>query len=209
MVAWCIGEATLVPEAGFQNRDEKIFVSQSVAGIRNGAIGFGALGGAMGLGLGLAGGLSRRSTARAVFAAAIGLFLGGALGVALNHFMLPFYYEHSRSGDITYPLVVHGGIWIGVSAAAGLAFAVGRGGWRGVPNGVLGAVAGALLATVLYDFAGGILFPLASTERPISQTWETRLLARLLVSMLVAAGVALCAQPVAGRAGASRSQPEK
>jgi len=183
----------LVPEAGFRSRRENIFVSTSVAGIRNGSICFGALGAAMGLGLGMVGGLTGRSIGRAVIAGLTGLILGGSAGVALTQLILPIYYGHSTSGDITYSLLVHGGIWAGAAAAAGLAFAIGRDGWRGVPRAILGAVAAALLATVLYDFVGGILNPMASTDRPISLTWETRLLARLLVTMLVAVGVVLCA----------------
>ena len=209
MAAWGLGEATLIPEAGFQSKNEKRFVSQTVAGFRNGSICFGALGAAMGLGLGMTGGLARRSTVRAVIAGTTGLTLGGAAGVALTQLMLPVYYEHSRSSDITYSLIVHGGIWAGVAATAGLAFAIGWVGWRGVLRGVLGAVAGALVATVVHEIAGGILFPLASTDRPISQTWETRLMARLLVSMLAAAGVVLCSEPAPEVAGGSPARQQE
>jgi hypothetical protein len=208
VVAWGIGEALLVPEAGFKSREQKVYVSTSVAGIRNGTICFGALGAALGLGLGIAGGLARRSNRRATIAGATGLFVGGVAGVALTRVILPIYYEHSASADITYSLIVHGGIWAGLAAAAGLAYALGRVGWSGVSRGVLGAVVAAVLATVTYDFAGGILFPMASTERPISLTWQTRLLARLLVTMSVAVGVALCAEPASSTAGASASRQE-
>jgi hypothetical protein len=208
IVAWGIGEALLVPEAGFQSRNEKTYVSPSIAGFRNGSISFGALGAAMGFGFGVAGGLSRRSIPRAIIAGVTGLFMGGGTGVALTRLVLPIYYEHSGSSDITYPLIIHGGIWAGVAAVAGVAFAIGRAGWRGVPRGILGAIAGALIATVIYDFAGGIFFPLASTDRPISQTWGTRLLARLLVTILVASGVVLCAGPTDGVAAADPSRRE-
>jgi len=206
VVAWAIGEATLVPEAGFQNKKEKITVEPSVAGIRNSSISFGALGAALGLGLGMAGGLIRRSVPRAVMAGATGLLLGGGAGVALSRLILPVYYEHSRGGDITYSLMAHAGIWAGAAAAAGLAFAIGLAGWRGVLRGMVGGAAAALFATVIYEFAGGILFPLALTDRPISQTWESRLVARLLVTVLVAAGVVLCAESTGGRQGASAAK---
>ena len=51
-----------------------------------------------------------------------------------------------------------------------------------------------MLAAVIYEFAGGILFPQALTDRPISQTWESRLVARLLVTVLTAVGVVLSMQ---------------
>jgi hypothetical protein len=206
VVAWAIGEATLVPEAGFQSKKEKIVVLPSVAGIRNGSISFGALGAALGLGLGLAGGLIRRSVLRAVLAGATGLLLGGGAGVALTRLILPVYYEHTRNGDVTYSLMVHAGVWVAVAAAAGLAFAIGLGGWRGVPRVMLGAAGAALLATVIYEFAGGLLFPRALTDRPISQTWESRLVARLLVTVLVAAGVVLGAESTSGGEGANAAK---
>ena len=162
-----------------------------MAGLRNGMISFGASAAATGLGLGLAGGLIKRSVARTALAGATGLLLGGGAGVVLSRLILPFYYEHPQGLDITHALMVHGGIWVGVGAAAGLAFGMGPGGWQGVLRGALGGAGAALLATVIYEFAGGILFPLAFTDRPISQTWESRLVARLLVAVLIAAGALL------------------
>jgi len=206
VVAWAIGEATLIPEAGFQSKKEKITVLPSAAGIRNASISFGALGAALGLGLGLAGGLITRSVPRSVLAGATGLLLGGGAGVALSRLILPVYYEHSSGGEITYSLMVHAGVWVAVAAAAGLAFGIGLGGWRGVLRGMLGGAGAALLATVIYEFAGGILFPLALTDRPISQTWESRLSARLLVTVLVAAGVVLCAKSTGGAKGANAAK---
>ena len=80
-----------------------------------------------------------------------------------------------------------------VGAAAGLAFGLGLGGWGRMLRVTVGAATAALLATVIYEFAGGILFPLALTNQPISATWESRLAAQLLVALLVAAGVVLSA----------------
>jgi hypothetical protein len=210
LVAWAVGEATLVPEAGFQDRDKKITISPQVAGLRNSTISFGVLGAALGLALGTAGGLVRRSFPRAALAGAAGLILGGGAGVALTRWVLPIYYAHSAAGDITYSLMVHAGVWASVAAAAGLAFVIGLGGWRGALPGIVGGAGAALVATVIYEFAGGFLFPTALTDRPISQTWETRLLARLLVTGMVAAGVVLCTEPSHGVDGgtAAKSQEE-
>ncbi len=206
VIAWAIGEATLVPEAGFRSKATKIGVSQSVAGTRNGVVSFGVLGAAMGLGLGLAGGLIRRSVPGAVAAGATGLLLGGAAAVAVSRLILPVYYEHSKDSDLTYSLMVHGGVWAAVGAAAGLAFGIGQPGWRGLLRGMLGGAGAALLAAVIYEFAGGLLFPVAFTDRPISQTWESRLVARLLVTALTAAGVVLAAEPTGGPKDASSAK---
>jgi hypothetical protein len=188
VIAWASGEATLVPEAAYENKKEHVHVALSVAGIRNGIISFGALGAATGLALGLAGGLIARSALRAIGAGATGMLLGGGVGAALSQLILPIYYNHSTSGELTYSLMVHGGIWTAVGATAGLAFGIGLGGWRAALSGMLGGACAALLAAVIYEFAG-ILFPLALTDRPISQTWQSRLLARLLVAGLTAVGV--------------------
>jgi hypothetical protein len=202
LIAWAIGEATLVPEAGYQDKKQNINLLPDVAGLQNCDYSFGALGAALGLGLGMAGGLIGRSVGKAVMAGATGLLLGGGAGVALSRFIVPVYYQHTRDGDITYSLMVHAGVWAGVAAVAGLAFAIGQGGWRGVLRLMLGGAGAALIGAVIYDFAGGIVFPTALTDRPISQTWETRLLARLLVGVLVAAGLVLCAETTGDRNGA-------
>jgi hypothetical protein len=201
VIAWAIGEATLVPEAGYQDKKEHIHLAVSAAGIRNGTISFAALGAATGLALGLAGGLIGRSALRAAVAGATGLLLGGGVAVALSWLILPVYYEHSASGDLIYSLMVHGGIWTAVGATAGLAFGLGLGSWRAALRGKLGGACAALLAAVIYEFAGGIFFPQAMTDRPISQTWETRLLTRLLVPLLTAIGVVLSMQSTGRRKG--------
>ena len=112
---------------------------------------------------------------------------------------IPAYYEHLKDNDLTYSLLVHGGTWIAIGAAAGLAFGLGQGGWRRLPSCLMGAIAGALIATILYEFAGMMFFPLATTDRPLSKTSDTRLMTELLVAGAVAAGVLLSAsQPGRG-----------
>ena len=129
----------MCPRRGFENKKEHIHVSLAEIGIRNGIIAFGALGGATGLALGLAGGLIRRSALRAIAAGATGLLLGGGIGVALSWLILPIYYEHSTGGELTYSLMVHGGVWVAVGAAAGLAFGIGLGGWLALGGMLAGA----------------------------------------------------------------------
>jgi hypothetical protein len=193
LVAWGIGEATLVPEAGYENKKENVHLQPEVAGIRNATVSFGVLGAALGLGLGLAGGLIGRSVVRAIMAGVAGLVVGGGTGAGLALVLTPLYYRQAAASDITYALIVHAGAWVGAAAAAGLAFAIGVGKWRDLPRTVLAAASAAFIATVIFEFGGGILFPDALTDRPVSHTWVTRLVARLIVAVLVAAGVVLSA----------------
>jgi hypothetical protein len=203
LIAWAVAEAALVPEIGIGTRGSRAARRLPAdVGLRNGMVSFGALGAVMGLSLGLAGGLIRRSVRAEVLAAVTGLVLGGAVGAGAARLLVPVYYENMRSNNLIFPLIVHGGTWAALGAAAGLAFGWGLGGWRTVVRSALGAAGAALLATIIYDFAGAALFPLAMTDRPISLTWESRLLARLLVAVLAAAGALLCGWP--GALGGSR-----
>jgi hypothetical protein len=68
-------------------------------------------------------------------------------------------------------------------------------------RGLLGGVGGAIVATLIYELAGGLLFPLSLVDRPISVTSGTRLLARLLVALLVAAVAAWAASRQGEAAG--------
>jgi hypothetical protein len=155
-------------------------------------VSFGILGGSVGLCLGLAGGLVRKSALWAIIGGATGLILGGAAGVGVTHLTLPMYFAHARANDVTYSLILHCAIWAAVGGAAGLAFGVGLGGWSRIVRCTVGGLGGAALAAVIYEFAGSVV-PLAMTDRPVSRTWESRLLARLLVGVVVAAGAALLA----------------
>jgi hypothetical protein len=54
---------------------------------------------------------------------------------------------------------------------------------------LLGGAVGAALGAALYEIVGCVAFPLARTTQLISVTWETRLMARLLVCLFAAIGV--------------------
>jgi hypothetical protein len=192
-IAWGIGEAVLVPEVGLHSPKRKINIDPSVAGIRNGIICFVALGATIGLGMGLTGGLIGRSGLRASIAGVIGLLLGGGAGGALSWLILPVFYKQPPNNDLIYSLMVHGGVWVGVGAAAGLAFGIGLGERNAIRRGLISGAGFALLATVIYEFAGPFLFPFGMIDRPISHNWESRLAARLLVTVLIAVGVVVAA----------------
>jgi hypothetical protein len=191
--AWAIGEATIIPEMDRMTARGEAKVPPSMRGTHNGLVSFGVLGAALGLGLGLAGGMIKRSYLRACLAALIGLFLGGGVAVVTSWLILPVYYKHLTADDLTYSLMVHGGVWAAVGGAAGLAFGLGLGGWGRMLRATVGGAGAALFATVVYEFAGGILSPLALTNQPVSVTWQSRLAARLLVAVLVVAGAVLSA----------------
>jgi hypothetical protein len=197
LVAWAIGETLLVPESLMGHRGGNSPTSLAEVGTRNAMVSFGILGAAMGSGLGLVGGAIRRSFVATVIAGLTGLVLGGAVGATSARLILPIYYANIRTTDLTYSLMVHGGIWVPLGAAAGLAFAVGRGGRGRMTLGLMGGIAGALLATVTYEFAGIWLFPQAMMDRPVSASWQSRLMARIIVATLVAAGAVLSANKVA------------
>ena len=50
---------------------------------------------------------------------------------------------------------------------------------------------GAVLGAVVFDLIGAGLFPFADTGQPISTTWQTRLMARLMISLATAAAIIL------------------
>lgn len=198
LIAWACAEGLLVPEVAKGNRGQVRILPQ-VPAIRNALMSFGLLGAALGLSMGLSGGLIRRSVLWSVLAAAVGLVLGGLAGAGVAWFTLPAYFEHEKSRDIAYSLLVHGGTWTAIGAMAGLAFGLGRGGWASIYRCLLGAAAAALLATLIYEIVGMILFPLAATDTPLSKASETRLLARLLVAAMAAAGALISDSQGEGR----------
>jgi hypothetical protein len=183
-----------------------------VADTRNSALSFALLGGCMGLVLGLAGGLARLSGRAALAAGLIGLLGGAVLGAVLPLALVGPYIrmQHLRnSDDLLYPLGMHCLMWGTLGAIGGLAFGIGLG--RGHRSrSLLFALAGACVGTAIYEVIGAAIDPLALTSDPISKTWKTRLLARLLVA--IAAGATIClslpaARPVARTAEPSRSGP--
>jgi hypothetical protein len=167
--------------------------TENVATARNGALAFGVLGLFLGGCLGLAGGLARRSSF-AVAAGGLGSVLGFAAGVGASLALLPIcivsrirYPDH----DLLISFVMHGTIWGLVGAVGGLAFAVGLGERPLWVRALSAGFAGALIGAVAFDLMGVVAFPGSNTDDPISRTWVTRLMARLLVTAATAAAVSL------------------
>ena len=167
--------------------------TETVAATRNGALAFGVLGLFLGGSLGLAGGLARRSSIGAA-AGGLGSVLGFAAGAGASLALLPFCIA-SRfrypENDLAISFVMHGAIWGLLGAVAGLAFAVGLGERPLWVRALTAGFAGALVGAVAFDLIGAVAFPGAKTDDPISRTWVTRLMARLLVTVATAAAVSL------------------
>jgi hypothetical protein len=163
-------------------------------------------GGLLGLFLGCTGGWARRSARAAVTAGLLGAGLGAAYGAVVPRFVQPAYarYRQVQGGDLAASLVMHGVLWAGIGAAGGLALGLGLGGrsrtWRAALGGLIGALGGALL----YDLLGAVVFPLEETGLPTSSSARTRLLARIMVAVLAAAGAAQAASNTRPREGTAK-----
>jgi hypothetical protein len=153
----------------------------------------GLFGAVLGLTFGLSGGLARRSTTGTAVGVLVGISLGAATGCITSYGAL-LLYEASReslNGELLPSLLLHGAIWGSISAAAGLAFALSAGGGtQRMARYITGAILGALLGIVVFDMVGAIVFPNDETGEPVSTNSTARLLARLLVSLGTAVGIA-------------------
>jgi hypothetical protein len=196
VVAWGIADATTVDETGQGSRGGGVAISPMVYILRNGMMAYGLLGAALGLVLGLVGGLSRRSMGGAVLGTLVGLAAGTAAGALSTRALIPVYDNTIQLNTMVYPVLVHAGIWGSIGAAAGLAFGLGRRERNAALQGLVGGLLGGIAATFLFDTLGILAFPLSQTERPVSGTTATRLLARVLVGLSVAAGALLSARPL-------------
>jgi hypothetical protein len=122
--------------------------------------------------------------------AVLGLVLGASVSLALLPLFISMRFDYFNY-DLIISMVMHGLIWGLLGAAAGLAFAVGLGEpslrGRSLTAGLLGAMLGA----IAFDLVGAVLLPMAETDQPISESWPTRLMARLLVTVGTAVVVVL------------------
>jgi MFS family permease len=227
LVAWLGGEACLnrikPPRHAVNSKGLVLNLTDrrevSIADAKNAGLAFAFLGTSLGVGLGVAGGLTRRSGRAATAAALLGLIVGAAAGAGMSLALLPPYngykaqHPDEASRDVILPLLVHAGIWSAVGASGGLAFGFGLGARRVLPRIVLGGIAGAALGTIVYELIGAVAFPAAQTTQFVSATGPTRLFARLAVTLLAAAGVAVAASEPDNRPGqrrleAARSQAD-
>jgi hypothetical protein len=212
--SWGVGEATI---NAFPPKLERMMTpvgplmgtratEQVKADTKNAALAFAVQAACLGMALGLAGGLARRSLGGGAMAGLAGAVLGGALALGAAAALQPVYYRNVQLDQIEQslivPLLVHGGICGVTGLAGGLAFGLGlKGRWSLIARSAAGGLVGALLATFAFEVAGAMLFPEAKTTRPLSLSWESRLMARMLVGLLSAAGAlaVVAGQPVVPR----------
>jgi hypothetical protein len=169
-------------------------------------------GGLFGLFLGSLGGWARRSLPAAFVAGLVGAGAGAAAGAAASYFVLPAYarYRQMHDGDLAASLLMHVALWAGIGAAGGLALGLGLGGRLRTCQSALGGLVGAIGGALLFDVLGAFIFPLEETGLPTSSSARTRLLARLLVAILAAAGAAWAAcQTRASQETTKRTLPDE
>jgi hypothetical protein len=158
--------------------------TNKAADTQNAALAFGALGVCLAGFMGVAGGLARRSTASAIIGGLFGSVVGMALGTGVSLLLIPSLLnarDYYSDYDIVISLVMHGIIWGLLGAAAGLAFVAGISEWRLFGRAVTAGFVGGFLGAAAFELIGAIAFAAAETDEPVSATWTTRLLARLLV----------------------------
>lgn len=209
LIAWLGGELCLdlfkAPRHPAESRGHTLMVvlprEQELADVRNAGLAFAWLGAALGASLGAAGGIIGRSGRAAATAAGIGLAAGAIACAGLSATILPRYdaYKHrdpdAASRDLMAPIVVLGGIWSAAGAAGGLAYGLGLGARRGISSLVLAGLGGALLGAAIYLLIGAFVLPMDETTRFVAARWPSRLLARLVVTILAATAVAWAADP--------------
>jgi len=191
LIGWTVAESMLTRGTELVRERGKNEPLASAVGLRDAMVSYGTLGALMGLGLGVAGGLIGRSGRRAGVAGTAGLVLGGLSGAGLSRWLVPIYFDNLNANDMTYSLEVNGGIWGAVGAAAGLAFGLGLGGSNRTLRMAVAGLGGGLLAMALFVFVGSVFLPRAMVDRPVSLTPGSRLAARLLLALVVAAGTIL------------------
>lgn len=217
-VAWLAGEATV------QTFRPKMVTANTPMGpmtaapadeivrtdVKNAALAFAMQGACLGLALGLAGGLARGSARAGAAAGLAGAAIGAALALGAAAALQPVYYQSLQldrvEQGLTVPMLVHGGIWGAAGLAGGLAFGLGTGGGRSsIARAAVGGLVGVLLAAFVFEATAAMAFPKAATTRPLSLTPESRLMAKMMASLLSAAGIAAV---LVGRPGAPVSGPE-
>jgi hypothetical protein len=211
-VAWALGEWAItafspVYKLTPEQRKSVAVQRAEIARQRRAAEGYvamvmyGSLGAVLGFSLGLAGGLARRSPSRGLAATLAGLILGGGAAAAATWAIMPVYFRayqasaDNLSHDLVFPLIVHGAMWTCAGAVGGGALGLGLGSWALAIRGAIGGALGAMVGTVIYEFLGAVLFPLAETTRPIAEASGARMLALVSVAVLASLGALWAASP--------------
>ncbi len=202
MLNWFVADAPPPPAAGGgpTGLSEADFTAMIRALVGNAAVAFGFLGGLLGLLLGIAGGMVRSAPRMGLTAGLLGAALGAAAGVGASMGVLPIYARAMTRPDmmdldVAYAVLALGAVWGAVGATGGLAFGVAMGGGRRALLGMAGGLIGGILGAAAFELIAAAAFPLDGTTQPISNSRESRLLARALVALFTSAGVAALVAP--------------
>ena len=150
---------------------------------------FAVLGASIGLVMGVAGGLLRGMPKAAAGAGLGGAVLGGTMIATVSMVALPRFLEDTEQLEqgMLEPILMHGLLWSTAGLAGGIAFAVGLGCRpTTVAQAAIGGVIGAVLGAAIYDIVGAVLWATDKTGMPLSESWYSRLLSRMCVSVAVA-----------------------
>jgi hypothetical protein len=206
VTSWLIGETRLgvvepekVPSV-FQGQPivtatpETISIAMLRTTIRQNLV----FGGLLGAAMGLAGALVLGSARRCLVAVILGLTVGSAVSGAVALGVIPIYERHRDdfANDLIPSLLMHCANWCMVGAVAALAFGVGAAArMRELPACVLGAVLGACLGAAIFELLGAVLFATDGTGEPTAGSAGSRLFARVVVALCVAAAIAMVRAP--------------
>ena len=130
----------------------------------------------------------------AIAAGIVGMVVGGGAGAGMTTVLLPIYHatrtafpDADQNNDLALALETHGGIWLAVGAAAGLALGIGLGGRARMARALIGGIFGACVGTSIYEFGGASPVPTRAGFRPMAREMMPRALAHLAVALCVAA----------------------
>lgn len=197
--AGAIGETTLdyykpSPEVAKNTRDPGPLRRELAALTpKNLTIAFGTLAILLGTSLAAAGLVVGRSGGRSAIAGVAGAAIGLVVAGAGSFIMSPIFYnafDPARPSMLAM-IVVRGAIWAAIGAVAGAVYGHSAAGPHAVPRTLLGGLAGAFVATIVFELAHAILDPLDRNDQILPTSTTSRYLAYALVSLLVALGAAL------------------
>src|SRR5262249_8977291 len=106
-----------------------------------------------------------------------------------------FKTHDPQPNELLLPLLTHGAIWSTVGAIAGLMFGLGLGGKGRWMATLVGGLAGAAAATIIYEIVGALAFASSKTDLPVSSSIASRGMAHLLVAILSVGGAAWALRP--------------